>query len=180
MGVDDIPSKSLLDDFPQVLAAVEFVVPLSIHQNVEERLKGVQYGDDVPANYNHFDGQTKPHRPHENCIDDVRQPTNVKNCVDEREFDLEHVENLPLVVCILTVALNELFVHLSAALYVQNRIHNHHNQNRPIVQDVARHDSEKCRLQVVNVMTARKFESIKKFFGILESSNSLSVGIVQA
>lgn len=61
--------------------AIEFIVPLSIHQSVEESLEGVENCHDVPADDNHSNRKVEPHRPHENRVDDVGQPTNVENYI---------------------------------------------------------------------------------------------------
>lgn len=125
-------------------------------------MKWIEDGDDIPTTDDDSDREVEPHRPHEHCVDDVWHPTDEEYRVDEREFDLEHVENLPLVVSELPVALDELLVHLLAALEVQNRICNHHNENRPVVENVTRHDAQKCRPQAVNVMAAGKKRKINR------------------
>lgn len=161
-NTDVVPLELSHNEIFQPAVAVDLAVPLPVNQNVEERLQRIEYRHDVPAEDNDVDRQIEPHRPHENRVNDVRQPANVKHDIDKRELDLKHVVDLPLVVCIFAVSLYQLLINLFAALQVQDRVHDHHDEDRPVVQNVVWHHSKERRSKVVDVVTAESILSEKE------------------
>lgn len=175
---DDCPAELSCQIIFHWSVAVQLVVPFPVNQRVEKRLEGVQNGDDVPAYDDDSDWQVEPHRPHQNRVHDIRQPANVKNHVDQRELDLEHVVDLSLVVRVLSIALNQLSINLFATLHVNQRVCNHHKQDWPVVENVVRHDSIKRRRKIVNVMTAERMRFLQ-IFKWVQTFDSLSIRNVQ-
>lgn len=123
----------------EIISEVDIVVPLPVNERVEECLQWVEHCDDIPAEDDDSYRQMEPHRPHQNGVDDIRQPADVENHVDQRELELEHVVDLPLVIRVLSVALNQLSVDFSAALHINHWVRNHDKQDSSIIQDVVRH-----------------------------------------
>lgn len=126
----------------EAAAAAYLIVPLAIHQHVEECLQWIQYGDDVPTYDNDMNWQMEPHCPHKNSIHDIWQPADIKDQIYQREFDFEHIVDLPLIVSVGTIPLNQLSVHFFAALHIQDWVGNHYNQNWTIVEHIVRHHSQ--------------------------------------